>query len=169
MKMCLTSSIAAAWVAGAFPAAAAAADCLIERAVYAEPEAGVELRFDASGENTPLSHRFSLVSSNAKMKVDGHVLYDPEIERPVAMALDNCPEGDVTGADIAACTIWKGIIYAAGKATGQVDLIPGEGADAPDSLILPGFGPAIAASTFGAAMTAMPWDVFKFKQCSPKA
>lgn len=167
MKMRLTSSIAAAWVAGAFPAAAA--DCPIERAVYAEPEAGVELRFDASGENTPLSHRFSLVSSNAKMKVDGHVLYDPEIERPVAMALDNCPEGDVTGADIAACTVWKGIIYAADKATGQVDLIPDEGADAPDSLILPGFGPAIAASTFGAAMTAMPWDVFKFKQCSPKA
>ena len=167
MKMRLTSSIAVAWIAGTFPAAAA--DCPIERAVYAEAEAGIELRFEVSGESTPVSHRFSLVSPAAKMKVGGHVLYDPEIERPVAMALDNCPEGDVTGADIAACTVWKGIVYAADKASGEVGLLPEEGTDAPDSLILPGFGPAIAASTFGAAMTAMPWDVFKFKQCSPKA
>lgn len=167
MKMCLTSSIAAAWIAGAFPNAAA--ECPIERAVYVEPEADVELRFEASGENTPLSHRFLLVSSAAKLKVDGHVLYDPEIERPVAMALDNCPEGDVTGEDIAACTVWKGIIYAADKVTGQVDLLPDEGANAPDRLILPGFGPAIATSSFGAAMTATPWDIFSFKQCSPKA
>ncbi|MBW8285590.1 MAG: hypothetical protein K0M55_18510, partial [Rhizobium sp.] len=61
------------------------------------------------------------------------------------------------------------IVYAADKASGEVGLLPEEGTDAPDSLILPGFGPAIASSSFGAAMTAMPWDVFTFKQCSPKA
>ena len=167
MKVRLTSFIAAAWMIGSYPVAAA--DCPIERAVYVETEAGIELRFQESGENTPVSHRFSLVGAVGKMTIDGHVLYDPEIERPVAMALDNCPEGDVTGADIAACTVWKGIIYAADKATGEVDLLPLEGADAPYSLVLPGFGPAIAASSFGKAMTATPWDVFTFKQCSPKA
>lgn len=167
MKVRPTSFIAAAWMLGSCPAAAA--DCPIERAVYTEAEAGIELRFQESGGNTPVSHRFSLVASAGKMKIDGHVLYDPEIERPVATALDNCPEGDVTGADIAACTVWKGIIYAADKATGRVDLLPPEIADAPDSLILPGFGPAIAASSFGEAMKGTPWDVFTFKQCSPKA
>ncbi|MFN7009275.1 MAG: hypothetical protein ACK4PN_04525 [Allorhizobium sp.] len=167
MTQRLTSSIAAAWIAGALPAIAA--DCAVEQAVYAEPEAGIELRFAPSGEDTPVSHRFTLLASFAGMKVDGHVLYDPEIERPVAMALDNCPDGDVTGADIAACTVWKGIIYAADRATGIVGLLPEEGAKAPDNLILPGFGPAIAASAFGAAMKASPGDVFTFKQCSPKA
>ena len=165
MKMRLTSLIAVAWIAGTVPVAAA--DCPMERAVYAEPEARIEIRFQASGENTPLSHRFTLVGG--KMTIDGHVLYDPEIERPVAMALHNCPEGDVTGADLAACTVWKGIIYAADKTTGQAGLLPEEGANAPDSLILPGFGPAVVASSFGGAMTATPWDVFTFKQCSPKA
>lgn len=166
MKGRLTQSIAIALLAGTLPAAAG--DCPIERAVYAESETKVEIRFQASGENSPVSHRFSLVASAGKITVDGHVLYDPEIERPVATALNNCPEGDVTGADIAACTIWKGIIYAADKATGHVDLLPPEGADAPDTLLLPGFGPAIATSSLGGAMTATPWDVFTFKQCSPK-
>ena len=163
----LTSLIAAAWIAGALPVIAA--DCVVEKAVYAEAEAGIELHFAPSGEDTPVSHRFTLLAPAAKMKVEGHVLYDPEIERPVAMALDNCPDGDVTGADIAACTVWKGIIYAADRGTGTVGLLPEEGADAPDTLILPGFGPAIAASAFGAALTATPGDVFTFKQCSPKA
>ena len=163
----LTSSIAVAWLAGTLPAVSA--DCAVEKAVYAEAGAGIELRFEPSGENSPVSHRFTLLAPAAKMKVEGHVLYDPEIERPVAMALDNCPEGDVTGADIAACTVWKGIIYAADRATGMVGFLPEEGDGAPDSLILPGFGPAIAASAFGAAMTATPGDVFTFKQCSPKA
>lgn len=167
MMQRLTSSIAAAWIAGALPAIAG--DCAVEQAVYAEAEAGIELRFAPSGEDTPVSHRFTLIAPFAGMKVDGHVLYDPEIERPVAMALDNCPDGDVTGADIAACTVWKGIIYAADRATGIVGLLPEEGAKAPDNLILPGFGPAITASAFGAAMKASPGDVFTFKQCSPKA
>ncbi|MFA7414455.1 MAG: hypothetical protein WC048_08220 [Rhizobium sp.] len=167
MKVRLTSFIAAAGMIGSYPVAAA--DCPIERAVYAEAEAGIELRFEASGESTPVSHRFSLVAPAAKMNVEGHVMFDPEIERPVAMALDNCPEGDVTGADIAACTVWKGIIYAADKATAQIGLLPPEDTDAPDTLILPGFGPVIAASSYGEAVTATPRDVFTFKQCSPKA
>lgn len=160
--------MAVSLIGGAGPAIAV--DCPIERAVYVEAEAKTEVRFlPSGGEATPVSHRFSLVNPAGKMTVDAHVLYDAEIERPVAMALNNCPEGDVTGADIAACTVWTGIIYAADKATGHVDLLPPEGADAPDTLLLPGFGPAIAASSFGSAMTAMPWDVFTFKQCSPKA
>lgn len=160
-----TVPITIAMLAAGFPAVAA--DCPIERAIYAEAEAKIEIRFrPAASENTPVSHRFTLVAPGGKMNVDGHVLYDPEIERPVAMAMHNCPEGDVTGAEIAACTIWKGIIYSADKAGGDVNLLPDEGADAPASLVLPGFGPAIAASSFGGTLNAMPWDVFVFKGCA---
>lgn len=156
---------ALAFCGGALPAIAA--DCPIERAVYREAETNVEIRFQpASGENTPVSHRFTLAAPSNKTTVEGHVMFDPEIERPVAMVMHNCPEGDVTGADLAACTIWTGIIYAADKATGHIDLLPAEGAAAPDSLLLPGFGPAVSRSVISKDLNAMSWDVFERQECS---
>lgn len=147
------------------PSAVLAGDCLIENAIYREAETGVELSFAAaSGENTPLTHGFS--TSIAGTKLDGHVMFDPEIERSVGMLMNNCPEGDVTGSDLAACTIWKGIPYGIDEATGHVDLLPSEGAKAPDALLLPGFGPAVAQSKMGAAISTVPWDLFELKGCA---
>ncbi|MBC7151673.1 MAG: hypothetical protein H5U22_19995 [Rhizobium sp.] len=163
MKVRLTSSIAFAWIAGTVPAAATG--CPIERAVYAEPETKIEIRFQPSGEESPVSHRFVLAAPSGKMTVEGHVMFDPEIERPVAMAMHDCPEGDVTGADLAACTVWTGIIYASDKA-GDVDLLPSEGAEAPESLVLPGFGPAVSRSVLGKGLSGMSWDVFELKECA---
>ncbi len=145
--------------------AAMAADCRIEKATYREAETGVELVFAAaSGENTPVSHGFS--TEIGTFKLNGHVMFDPEIERPIGMLMNNCPEGDVTGATIAACTVWKGIVYGIDEATGHVDLLPPEGADAPDALLLPGFGPSILSSAVGKGMNSAPWDVFEFKGCA---
>ena len=145
---------------------AVAADCRIEKAVYREADTGLELVFTAaSGENTPVTHGFSTMIGT--LKLNGHVMYDPEIERPVGMLMNDCPEGDVTGADIAACTVWKGIIYGIDEATGHADLLPSEGADAPDALLLPGFGPSVLASSAGKGLEAGPWDVFEFKECTP--
>ena len=145
--------------------AASAADCRIEKATYREAETGVELVFAAaSGENTPVTHGFRM--EIGKYKLTGHVLYDPEIERPIGMLMNNCPDGDVTGATIAACTVWKGIVYGIDEATGHVDLLPPEGADAPDAILLPGFGPAILSSVVGKGMESAPWDVFEFKGCA---
>jgi hypothetical protein len=93
-------------------------------------------------------------------------MYDPEIERPVGMLMNSCPEGDVTGANLAACTVWKGIVYGIDEKTGHVDLLPAEGTDAPDALLLPGFGPAVLASSVGKALASGPWDVFEFKECA---
>lgn len=145
--------------------AAMAADCLIEKATYREAETGVELVFAAaSGENTPVSHGFS--TEIGTFKLNGHVMFDPEIERPIGILMNNCPEGDVTGATIAACTVWKGIVYGIDEKTGHVDLLPPEGADAPDALLLPGFGPSILSSAVDKAMNSAPWDVFEFKGCA---
>lgn len=142
----------------------AAAECSIEKAIYREPEMRAELRFaPADGENSPLSHRFSLVLGGKRL--DGHVMYDPEIERPVAMILNNCPEGDVTGADIAACTVWRGIIYAGDQRNGHIGLLPSEGEVAAPAIVLPGFGPAWMASSAGKSDDAMPWDVFSLEGC----
>ncbi|THV22403.1 hypothetical protein [Peteryoungia ipomoeae] len=146
---------------------ALAADCQIEKATYREAETGVELVFAASsGENTPVTHGFATTIGG--MKLDGRVLYDPEVDRPVGMLMNNCPEGDVTGETLNACTVWKGIVYSIDEKSGHVDLLPPEGADAPDALLLPGFGPAIMSSAAGKALDAGPWDVFEFKQCASK-
>jgi len=149
----------------AMPCIAAAADCRIEKSTYREAETGLELVFSAaSGENTPVTHGFKTMIG--KQSLDGHVMYDPEIERPIGMVLNKCPEGDVTGADLAACTVWKGIVYGIDEATGHVDLLPPEGAAAPDALLLPGFGPAVLSSPVGKGLEAGPWDVFSFKGCA---
>ncbi|KQW28055.1 hypothetical protein ASE36_16525 [Rhizobium sp. Root274] len=149
----------------ALPYAALAADCRIEKATYREAETGLELVFEAaSGENTPVTHGFS--TTIGKLKLNGYVMYDAEIERPVGMLMNNCPEGDVTGADLAACTVWKGIVYGIDTKTGHVDLLPPEGADAPDALLLPGFGPSVIASSAGKGLETSPWDVFEFKGCA---
>lgn len=150
----------------ALPSFAQSADCPIEKATYREAETGIELSFfGASGENTPVTHGLNGVIGG--IRLDGHVMFDPEIERQVGMLMNNCPEGDVTGADLAACTIWKGIPYGIDRVTGRVDLLPAEGADAPDMVLLPGFGPAVIASSLGSDMETGPWDAFEFKQCAP--
>jgi hypothetical protein len=160
-----SSGAAVLLAALAFSHAASAADCRIEKATYREAETGVELAFAAaSGENTPVSHGFS--TEIGTFKLNGHVMFDPEIERPIGMLMNNCPEGDVTGATIAACTVWKGIVYVVDETTGHVDLLPPEGADAPDTLLLPGFGPSILSSAVGKGMETAPWDVFEFKGCA---
>ena len=111
-----SSGAAVLLAALAFCHASSAADCRIEKATYREAETGVELVFAAaSGENTPVSHGFK--TEIGKFKLDGHVMFDPEIERPIGMLMNNCPDGDVTGATIAACTVWKGIVYGIDEAT----------------------------------------------------
>lgn len=144
---------------------ATAAACSIEHAVFAEAETGIELRFfAASGENTPVSHGFEVAIGD--LRLDGHVMYDETTARPQAMLTHNCPEGDVTGADIAACTVWSGYVYGA-DGRGNIEILAPEGSEAPQRLLLPGLGPALKASPIGGAIGGMPWDVYEFKHCVP--
>lgn len=146
---------------------ARSADCAIEKAIYAEPDAGFELHFVPSPENSPVSHNFKILVPKADLTLEGHVLYDVDTARPVATAMLNCPEGDATGADIAACTVWGGVVYAATPGS-AIDILPSEGAQAPDALLLPGFGPAIRRSAFWSKLSKkLPWDVFTLRGCQP--
>ncbi|MGV8937461.1 MAG: hypothetical protein ACOH2J_10090 [Allorhizobium sp.] len=143
---------------------AMSADCVIEKAIYAEPDSGFELRFVPAIDNSPVSHTFKILVPKADLTLDGHVLYDDNTARPIATAMLNCPDGDVTGADIAACTIWQGVVYAT-SAGDAIDILPPEGDKAPDELLLPGFGPAIRQSNFWSKVSKLPWDVFTLKGC----
>ena len=99
------------------------------------------------------------------MVLDGIVMPgDPE--RSNGMVMHNCPEGDATGEEIAACTVWEGVIYALDG--GDAALLPDETGKAAESLLLAGFGASLRYSTLweeGKA-SVVPWDVLKRKGCA---
>ena len=72
----------------------------------------------------------------------------------------------MTGEELAVCTVWQGVIYTS-DATGNIELLPAEGAGAPEKLILPDLGPSLRlSSAYGASgFSKVPWDVFALKGC----
>jgi hypothetical protein len=151
------------------PCSAIAAErCAIEKAVFVEADAGTVLAFRPVGSDAAaVSHLFTI--SGGKLKLDGHVLYDEESRRPAAMVMNNCPEGDATGADLRACTVWTGVPYALDVATAHLDILGAEGSSAPDAVLMPGFGPAVRHSALWVEsnLEDVPWDLYEFKECMP--
>ncbi|WP_052183090.1 hypothetical protein [Rhizobium sp. YS-1r] len=140
--------------------------CAIEKAVFTEAEAGTTLSFRPVGsDSAAVSHLFTI--TGGKLKLDGHIMYDEETRRPGGMVMNNCPEGDATGAELRACTIWTGVPYILDVATGHIDILGPEGSEAPDAILMPGFGPAIRHSALWdkSGLRQVPWDLYEFKEC----
>lgn len=155
----------AALAAGLFAAAAAgAAECPQERAIYADRDGGYELAFVPVGSDAAAtSHHFTVKVLASGAVLDGIVMTGEEPARSNGMVLNDCPEGDATGEEIAACTVWEGVVYAPDGA----DLLPEGSEAAAGRLLLAGFGPSLRYSRLwetGKA-TAVPWDVFTLKGC----
>ncbi|MDR9810767.1 hypothetical protein [Rhizobium hidalgonense] len=161
----------AAIAAAAFlsvPVATFGAACKQEQAVYVDRDAAYELRF------TPLNSPSAAASNQFKVSVlrtavvmEGYVMPSEDPVRAIGILMFNCPEGDVTGADLNACTVWQGAVYGV-DGEGEMDNLQPEGAAAAEKLVLPGLGPAIRESSAwgeGKASVA-PWDVLVFKECA---
>ncbi len=150
----------------ALPAAGAA--CLQKQAVYADPDSLYELRFEPVGEpKAATSHHFKLKVVKTGLGLDGIVMHTDEPARTYGMVMHDCPEGDVTGAEITACTIWEGVLYVAdGK--GKIGLLPDEEEEAAEQILLPGLGPAVRASALWerGKLENAPWDVLEFRECA---
>jgi hypothetical protein len=145
---------------------ALAADCLQEQAVYTDADGAYELRFEPVGsESAATSNHFKVRIARTDLVLDGIVMQSGEPMRANGMIMNKCPEGDVTGDDIAACTIWQGVIYAVNP-DGKVESLPGEGAEASARILLPDFGPAMRNSSIWGKATVAPWDAFAFKECA---
>ena len=82
--------------------------------------------------------------------------------------MHNCPEGDATGDEIAACTVWQGNVYGLDE-VGNVNYLAStnEGQKAATTLLFPDLGAAVQMSTaFGTGkLTAPPRDDFKQSAC----
>ena len=149
------------------PGPAKAEECTQEKAIYGDMDDAYELRFEPLGSQAAAaSNRFKFSVRNTSIVADGVVMRSDDSLRANGMIMFNCPQGDVTGADIRACTIWQGMVYASDM-EGNISVLPVGDADAAARLFLPALGPAIRESSIwgkGKA-TIAPWDVLTLKGC----
>ena len=147
---------------GASPARAA---CPVELSTYADRDGVAEINFTPTLNSATVTNTFRMLLDN-DVVLDGIIQWTDGIARPHGMLMYKCPQGDVTGAEIDACTVWQGIIYTADK-LGGVELLPTEAAAAPETLIFPDLGPSLRLSAaYGAnGFQQVPWDVFALKGC----
>jgi len=156
------------WIALLIVAAStnpARAACPIELAIYGDRDNAASVEFTPTSEGAAVTNTFRVLLDN-DVVLDGIVMWSEEVARPNGMLMHNCPEGDVTGDEIAACTAWRGVIYTS-DASGTIGLLPAEGTGAPQMLILPDLGPALRhSSAYGQeGFSKLPWDVFALKGC----
>lgn len=148
------------------PMGSARAACPQELAVYTDRDkvASIEFRPVAPGEAVRTGAFRVLFSQNGIM-ADGIVLWTEGVPRPTGIVMHDCPEGDVTGEELSACTVWQGVIYAVDEA-GEIGLLPREG-PAARRLLLPDFGPSVRHSAlYGAdGISFVPFDVFELSGC----
>lgn len=145
------------------------AACPIELAVYGDSRSGSEIDFTPTGTSATVTNTFRLILDN-DVVLNGIVMWNEGVSRPNGALMYKCPEGDVTGEELAACTSWHGVIYTSdgkGADGGSIGLLPAEGVEAPKTLILPDLGPSLRQSTaYGSGgFSKVPWDVFDLKGC----
>jgi hypothetical protein len=149
------------------PGFAAAADCPLSNAVYSDRDGTYQLKFSPlNSDAAAASNQFKMTVKDSKAVLDGYVMPSEDPARTIGMVMFNCPEGDATGADLDACTIWQGPVYGVDD-NGAIDNLPGEKSNAVASIVLPAIGPALRdSSILGEGKQAVaPWDVFSFKEC----
>jgi len=147
---------------------ALADECEQAHAIYADPAGTYELRFEPVGpEAAVTSNHFKVKVGETELLLDGVVMQSGEPLRANGIVMNNCPTGDVTGAELEACTVWQGVIYTVDKA-GRIDLLQAEDAPAAEQILLPDFGPSLrASSAWGEGKAnADSSDVFVFKGCA---
>ena len=156
------------WIAALAGVAASAptlAACPIELAVYGDRDGAASVEFIPTVEGAAVTNTFRMLLGD-DVVLDGIVMWSQEVARPNGMLMHDCPEGDVTGDEIAACTPWQGVIYTS-DTSGTIGLLPAEGTGAPETLIFPDLGPALRQSSAygGGGFSNVPWDVFALKGC----
>ena len=151
---------------GIAPAVAFAGDCTQDHAVYEDASHKFRLNFEATSEASAVSHLFTMEIAKTDVKMDGNVQLTDDVPRSLGILLNKCPDGDVTGADLEACTIWQGLIYTI-DSKGKVDNLAAGSAPAVNQILLSDFGAALHQSKVWTEKKLLeaPYDVFSFKEC----
>lgn len=128
-------------------------------------EGVARLEFAPTDGAATVTNRFKMLLDN-NVVLDGIVQWSDRVPRPNGQLTYKCPVGDATGEELDRCTVWQGVIYTADE-TGNVELLPAEGVDAPKKLIFPDLGYSLRlSSAYGAnGFSQTPWDVFEQRGC----
>lgn len=158
---------ATAIVLAAQPAARAA--CPQELAVYEEAQAKASFTFTPVGEGPdPTLGRFTIRFEENAIALDGVIMAAEDPLRPWGIVMHKCPQGDVTGEELAACTIWEGVVYGLDD-VGNVFYLPplNQGDAAAATILLPDFSAAVRLSSVWGekGLSAAPKDDFKLSGC----
>lgn len=145
-------------------ASAAVGACPLELANYSDTRGPARLEF-ASGKGGEGGTGFRLLLDN-NVVLDGIVQSRGSEPRPWGRLVYKCPEGELAAEELAACTVWEGVIYSSDD-KGNIGLLPELGGIAPQIIILAGLGPALRVSAaYGAdGFSQTPWDVFALTGC----
>jgi hypothetical protein len=145
-------------------------DCPMEKAVYSEPQTGWELRFR---EGKPWEMTGMTTSIMELVRKDGAVLWgeisgNMGTSRDVGRLFFGCArpgaeDDDLTEEQYAACRQWEGVTYSLNK--GEPGYMPGEGANAPERILMTDIGRKLRYSDVVSNPGDEPWDVFDFKAC----
>jgi len=140
----------------------ALAACPQELAVYegADGEGGLEFRGGGAG---MLSEMRLLYEGTEP--VTAYLSHDDALDRTVMMLPLNCPEGDVTGEELAACLVYQGAVYALNG--DDPSALPAPGNDAAEKLFLPNLASALWNNPqFGdAGPKDRPAEIFALSGC----
>ncbi len=141
----------------------ALAACPQELAIY-EDASGNSLTFSPPHENMAAEHEFTLHLGTTALQ--GVVMWSKEPDRPNGIIMDQCPDGDVTGEELDACTVWQGVIYGLTK-DAEAPYIGKRGAPFAEALLLPDFSRYALAHAFKTPLAGPPKadDVFRMKAC----
>jgi hypothetical protein len=142
------------------------AACTQDHAVYVDSSDTLTLAFRPVGEAEVTSHVFEISVVGSKQAMQGHVIDSDEPVLPDGMVLFNCPQGDVTGADIEACTVWQNVVYAS-DARARFSYLPAGASEAAPQLLLADFGRSFRFSSAWDGMDAktIPTGIFHLKGC----
>lgn len=141
------------------------AACPLALAVYGDGESEASIDFRPTMDSATVTNSFKMVLDKGVV-LDGLVMWTNGVSRPHGSLMYKCPTGDVTGEELAACTVWEGVVYSADD-KGNIALLPAEKVDAPRSLIFPDLGASLQMSAaYGEnGFSKVPWDVFLLKGC----
>lgn len=151
------------------PAQAASAVCEQSKARYIDPESDLVFAFDEQSEQSAFLQAFSIGSDAADIKIKGFITLEGNPLRPIAYAVHQCPDGDITGEELAECTIWQGVPYGL-YSDGAVGLLPDEGEPAVKQLLLPDFARSVMSKPIWNELNIdrEPFEVFDLLDCGAK-
>jgi hypothetical protein len=130
--------------------------------VYSARDDAVTVEFRPAA-GAAVTNAFRLI--HGETALDGIVMWSQDVERPNGVISHQCPDGDVTGPEYEACTVWQGVIYAV-DAGGEIGLLPRGGGIAPDRLLFPDLAYALHAfPAFAGGVAPLSWEVFTLSGC----